>query len=145
MGAYECPGCPEDCQEDPSGAVEVPDLLALLAAWGGPPLANTTCDLDGSGVIAVPDLLQLLAAWGPCPCPVQAAQQPLTLEEELENAGLTMDDWDEFEECMMTGTQAEADNCLCWMDHYLGTCTGEICDPDPCPDADPFGGPHLGL
>ena len=64
----ECEGCPEDCQAAPtSGAVDVPDLLALLAAWGGPQTPGTTCDLDGSGAIAVPDLLQLLAAWGPCP------------------------------------------------------------------------------
>ena len=47
-----------------SGAIDVPDLLTLLAAWGmnpgGPP------DLDGNGTVAVPDLLALLAMWGPC-------------------------------------------------------------------------------
>ncbi len=47
-----------------SGAIDVPDLLTLLAAWGtnpgGPP------DLDGDGTVAVPDLLALLAMWGPC-------------------------------------------------------------------------------
>ncbi len=60
--------CPWDCQAAPlSGAVDVPDLLALLAAWGGPQMPGTTCDLDGSGVIAVPDLLQLLGNWGACP------------------------------------------------------------------------------
>ncbi len=59
--------CPEDCQEFPSDAVDVPDLLALLAAWGGPQTPGTTCDLDGSGSINVVDLLTLLAAWGPCP------------------------------------------------------------------------------
>ncbi len=51
----------------PSGSVDVPDLLALLAAWGGPQTPGTTCDLDGCGLIAVPDLLKLLANWGPCP------------------------------------------------------------------------------
>ena len=54
--------CPPDLNGD--GMVGVPDLLALLAAWGtnpgGPP------DFDGDGVVAVPDLLTLLAAWGPC-------------------------------------------------------------------------------
>jgi len=45
----------------------VPDLLALLGAWGGPQTPGTTCDFDESGVIAVPDLLELLANWGPCP------------------------------------------------------------------------------
>ncbi len=61
------PTCPWDCQAAPSGSVDVPDLLALLGAWGGPQAPGTTCDLDGSGAIAVPDLLDLLANWGPCP------------------------------------------------------------------------------
>ncbi len=56
--------CPWDCSAAPSGAVDVPDLLALLALWGSGP---SDCDFDGSGVIAVPDLLKLLANWGPCP------------------------------------------------------------------------------
>ncbi len=47
---------------DGDGSVNVPDLLALLAAWGtdpgGPP------DFDGSGNVAVPDLLILLGNWG---------------------------------------------------------------------------------
>ncbi len=60
--------CPWDCQAAPqSGAVDVPDLLALLGAWGGPQTPGTTCDLDGDGSIAVPDLLELLGNWGPCP------------------------------------------------------------------------------
>ncbi len=61
------PTCPEDCQAVPSGAVDVPDLLALLGAWGGPETPGTRFDLDFTGVIAVPDLLTLLANWGPCP------------------------------------------------------------------------------
>ncbi|MCH8007162.1 MAG: right-handed parallel beta-helix repeat-containing protein, partial [Planctomycetes bacterium] len=53
MGAYEFQACPWDCQAAPqSGAVDVPDLLALLGAWGGPQTPGTTCDLDGSGAIA---------------------------------------------------------------------------------------------
>ncbi|MCZ6755560.1 MAG: DUF1929 domain-containing protein [Gemmatimonadetes bacterium] len=55
--------CPWDLGGN--GNVDVPDLLALLAAWGsnpgGPP------DFDGNGMVAVPDLLALLSAWGPCP------------------------------------------------------------------------------
>ncbi len=62
------PPCPWDCQAAPqSSAVDVPDLLALLGAWGGPQTPGTTCDLDGDGFIAVPDLLELLGNWGPCP------------------------------------------------------------------------------
>ncbi len=55
--------CLEDCEVVPSGSVDVPDLLALLADWGNP----GPCDIDGDGVINVPDLLMMLAAWGACP------------------------------------------------------------------------------
>ncbi len=57
------PPCPWDCQAAPSGAVDVPDLLALLAQWGLP----GSCNFDGGGGVAVPDLLKLLANWGACP------------------------------------------------------------------------------
>ncbi len=59
------PPCPWDCQATPSGAVDVPDLLALLAVWDIPN-ANI-CDFTGEGTANVPDLLKLLANWGPCP------------------------------------------------------------------------------
>jgi hypothetical protein len=64
MGASEFPGdsCPADC--DPKdGQVDVSDLLAALAAWGGP----GPCDTDGGGVVDVTDLLAILAKWGACP------------------------------------------------------------------------------
>ncbi len=65
--------CPEDCQAVPDGAVNVPDLLALLSQWG---MAGS-CDFDGGGAVQVPDLLQLLAAWGDCgpvdPCGLPAS------------------------------------------------------------------------
>lgn len=44
------------------GVVNVPDLLALLAAWG--PCSGCPEDLDGNGIVDVLDLLQLLANWG---------------------------------------------------------------------------------
>jgi hypothetical protein len=53
--------CPADVNGD--GAVDVLDLLAVLAAWGqtgGPE------DINGDGIVDVLDLLELLAAWGPC-------------------------------------------------------------------------------
>ena len=63
-------GVPDECENlcpwdlSGNGSVDVPDLLALLAAWasnpGGPP------DFDGNGIVALPDLLALLAAWGAC-------------------------------------------------------------------------------
>jgi len=53
--------CPSDV--DSSGAVDVDDLLALIAGWGG---ADPTLDIDGSGTVDVDDLLILIGAWGPC-------------------------------------------------------------------------------
>ncbi len=49
------------------GTVGVPDLLALLAAWGAcPPVGGCPADLNGDGDVGVPDLLALLASWGRC-------------------------------------------------------------------------------
>ncbi len=60
-GVFPLPPCPD---LDGDGVVAVPDLLALLAAWGarpeGPP------DFDGNGVVAGGDLSMLVAAWGSC-------------------------------------------------------------------------------
>ena len=59
------PPCPWDCQAVPSGSVDVPDLLALLAVWNIP--GASPCDFDNTNLVNVPDLLKLLANWGPCP------------------------------------------------------------------------------
>jgi len=50
---------------DCNGAVDIADLLELLAQWGDCP-AESECsgDLDGSGTVDVSDLLMLLANWG---------------------------------------------------------------------------------
>lgn len=62
--------CPADCAgSTPDGNVNVTDLLALLANWGGTP---TLCDFappGGDGAVNVTDLLALLGAWGPCATP----------------------------------------------------------------------------
>ncbi len=146
--------CPADCADEPNDAlVAVPDLLALLGAWGGPQTPGTTCDIDGDGVIAVPDLLALLGAWGPC-CRVGSAKPPLggappdTIEQAIVDAGLDYpEDWDIFMNCITNGTPEEADNCNCWMHHYLhGDCNGGPMCPHPeCSGEDPFDGPHLGI
>ncbi len=71
MGAYELQGNPGTVTlGDLNGdcAVNVPDLLTMLAAWG--PTGGSGCwiaDLDLDDIVGVPDLLLLLAAWGPCP------------------------------------------------------------------------------
>ena len=48
---------------DGNGAVDVDDLLAVLAAWGN---TEGPEDLDENGMVDVDDLLLLLGAWGPC-------------------------------------------------------------------------------
>jgi hypothetical protein len=53
--------CDADLNGD--GAVNVSDLLVLLAGWGQSGLPG---DLNNDGTIDVADLLQLLGAWGPC-------------------------------------------------------------------------------
>ena len=54
--------CPGDVNDDL--AVNVKDLLALLAQWG--PCTSCGADLNGDGVVDPADLAPLLAAWGPC-------------------------------------------------------------------------------
>ncbi len=47
------------------GVVGVPELLALLGAWGPcPSCSNCPADVDGDCQVGVPDLLILLANWG---------------------------------------------------------------------------------
>ena len=59
----DCENCEGDI--DGSGAVEVNDLLALLALWG--PCPNPCdADLDGDGEVEVDDILALLSLWGDC-------------------------------------------------------------------------------
>jgi hypothetical protein len=55
--------CPADLDGD--GEVGVPDLLAVLAAWG--PCPGCPEDLDDDGMVGASDLLAVLSAWAPCP------------------------------------------------------------------------------
>lgn len=60
--SIEAPACPADVTGN--GAVDVDDLLAVLAAWGtGDPAADIVPD----GIVNVDDLLVILASWGACP------------------------------------------------------------------------------
>jgi hypothetical protein len=54
-------GCTADTNDD--GQVDVVDLLAVLAAWGG---SGGPEDINCDGVVNVLDLLELLSQWGPC-------------------------------------------------------------------------------
>ena len=147
MGSYEfrhpdvC-SCPDICPADLNGdcVVGVKDLLILLGNWGPcDECNNCPADLVVDCVVGVKDLLFLLGWWGPCPC---APQAPVpSLQEAVEDAGLTWpDDWDEFQDVMTdpNSSQAEKDNYYCWMDHYLNHCT-MACTTASCPDDDPFG------
>ena len=84
--------------------------------------------------------------WGACPdCP--SCDEPDSLEEVVESAGLTYpDDWDAFVAVMtdQEASQAEKANWMRWMDHYLDCHTQWVCPETPaqiCPDDDPYGFP----
>jgi len=50
---------------DGDGGIDLPDLLALLDAWGPCPEPCAACpaDLNGDGVVGITDFLALLAGW----------------------------------------------------------------------------------
>jgi hypothetical protein len=54
--------CPADI--DGSGGVNVDDLLAVIAGWGG---TGGPADIDADGDVDVDDLLAVIGAWGDCP------------------------------------------------------------------------------
>jgi len=58
--------CPADV--DASGAVDLDDLLGVLAAFGACPF-NAPCpaDTDADEAVDLDDLLTVLSSWGPCP------------------------------------------------------------------------------
>lgn len=139
MGAYEFDVCPWDLNGD--CVVGAGDVLLLLAAWGDCPDPPDPCpaDFNGDDEVGAGDILLLLANWGPCPCDPTATV--LSLEEELDDACLTEDDWDDFVDVMTDSgsTQAKKDNYYCWMEHYLFDCNQCFCVGDSgCPGADPF-------
>jgi cytosine/adenosine deaminase-related metal-dependent hydrolase len=58
LGPYNCTGLLGDATGD--GAVDVADLLAVLAAWGQ---GGVPADVNGDGIVDVLDLLLVLAEW----------------------------------------------------------------------------------
>ena len=58
--------CGTDCSEDldGSGAVDFPDLIQLLSAFG--PCDGCAEDLNASGAVEFNDLIALLSVWGDC-------------------------------------------------------------------------------
>lgn len=123
--------CPADINLD--GVVDVSDLLALLGAWGPKDDNCHVADLNNDGTVDVSDLLILLANWGPC-CGFPT-QSTMTLEDSLEEAGLTMNEWDAFVTVMTESEdEREKENWLCWMENYLMQCV----NCPQCPGPDPF-------
>ncbi|MFT4592865.1 MAG: hypothetical protein ACI9JK_000564 [Phycisphaerales bacterium] len=57
------PHCPADCEGDVdgNGAVNVNDLLVLVAAWG---TDDPQSDINNDGIVNVTDILALMADWG---------------------------------------------------------------------------------
>lgn len=127
---FEGVQCPWDLNND--GVVSTVDLLELFAQWG----TNGPADFDGSGSVDTLDLLALFANWGPCYC---GGLEPLTLEEELDDACISEEEWDDYEDIMQNGTQAEKDNYQCWMLHWIEDCNRCACiGQSGCPGPDPF-------
>lgn len=135
----ECENCPNDCA-DGDGCVGIEDFLAVLAHWGE---VGSCCD-TGAGVvgIGIDEFLELLGNWGPCspgiPC------QSSSLMQTWESAGLEWStDFGILMGIVISGTQEERDNALCWTDHYLDCHTKRFCPEisgGPCSGADPYGG-----
>ena len=149
MGSYEfrhpdvC-SCADICPADVDGdcVVGVKDLLFLLGSWGPcvepcPPFCPA--DFDGTCDVGVLDLLLLLGSWGPCPCNPGAVV--LSLQEELDDACLTQENWDDLVAVITdpNASQEDKDRYNCWMTHYLDDCNKCTCvDKGHCPDPDPF-------
>ena len=137
MGSYEFAPCPADVNVD--CAVNVNDLVDLLLCYGEPAVPDCEGeDVNGDGSVNVLDLVQLLLAFGDfCSC-AESGLNSKSLEEELNEAGLTMDDWDEYMDVMLNGNNGEKKRYNCWMTHYLSECPTITCPPN-CPGQDPFG------
>ena len=77
-------------------------------------------------------------------CPPGGAPPPLSLAEELANACLDGDDWDEYVDVMTdeASSQATKDRYDCWMRHYINDCSRCSCPHtgtgSGCPNPDPF-------
>jgi hypothetical protein len=145
-----CPGdiansgpCGGPGSECPDGAVNVFDLLELLSNWDTDrPGANIA--VPHNDVVDVFDLVELLSEWGLC---IEGSSATVnSLEYEVTNAGLTMDDWDDYMDVVTDEYEDEKVKAnwrvrrrrIClrhdWMQNYISDCT--TCPA--CPFADPF-------
>jgi hypothetical protein len=113
------PPCPADIDGD--GDVDVGDLVDLLLAWG---TSNPMADISNDGIVDVGDLVALLVGWGVCPCNI-FAPDPASHLQELQEGGLTWDDWLEFLDNIAD------ENYQCWMAYHLNGGAPNCPGPDP--------------
>lgn len=129
--------CPGDTNLD--GLVSIVDFLDLLLHWGAcADPDNCPWDLDGNETVEVVDFLALLQNWGACVC--SGEPDPMTLAEELADACLTQDDWDEYVDVMTDPQSSSAEKARydCWMRHYMLNCDNCSCGREICSGKDPF-------
>ena len=124
-----CPGDLVGVGIFPNGVIGVPDLLALLAAWG--PCQCCAADLNGDEAVDVEDLLILLANWGPCPGTGGESQ---TLSEVLDEAELTQQQFEAYLTVMAGTDEREQYRWNCWFNNYIMQCV----NCPTCPGSDPF-------
>src|SRR5690606_13589263 len=113
-----CPGDLTGSGGMPDGVVDVQDLLALLTAWGPcPQPGDCAADLNDSGAVDVQDMLVLLASWGVCPN--QPPQTVPSLNDVLNGAGLTQQQFNDYL-AVMTGTNVkEKERWSCWFNNHI--------------------------
>ncbi|HRP63206.1 MAG TPA: hypothetical protein PK400_07935 [Phycisphaerales bacterium] len=118
------------CAGDLNGdfVVDVLDLLILLAAWGP---SGGCADLNDTGAVDVQDLLILLANWGPCPGFDTAV---LSLSDLLTEAGITQQQFNEFLEVMMNGSDRQKARWSCYFKNRVMQCV----NCPQCVGTDPF-------
>ena len=117
--------------ECPDGVVDVYDLMTLCNNW------NT----DGAGadlaepydVVDVFDLFMVIGEnWA---CHIGADPGTESHQDVVENAGLTMSDWNEYMDVLQySEDEEEKENYNCWMLQYLSECV--FCPP--CSGEDPY-------
>ncbi|HRP64146.1 MAG TPA: hypothetical protein PK400_12680 [Phycisphaerales bacterium] len=97
------------------------------------PASYGHADLNGDFRVDVQDLLILLGTWGLCPNYPQ--QVVMTLAQSLAAAGLTQQNWNDFQSVMMGEASAKTKaNWKCWMTNRLMQCV----NCPTCPGPDPF-------
>jgi hypothetical protein len=113
--------CPADTNGD--DVVDVQDLVNVVVLYWN--TSNPAGDVNDDGIVNVQDMVLVVLNWGVCPCNI-VALNPLSLAQELQEGGLTQDDWDDFLD------NIDNENYRCWMGYHL------VGGTPNCPGADPY-------